>query len=787
MIKLIGEIVKFTLVKILGVFALVLIMQSCLTPGVTTTESQTMNIIPKPQAIEILNGKFVFGKTTSFWIDDKISSSSFFGEYLKNLIPGLQPGTPGNVDIEFSMEPSADIPKEGYELTIKSSGIQILAQDEPGLFYAIQTLRQLLPISVENSDASISGHAIPATLIKDYPRFGWRGMHLDVSRHFFPAEFIKQYIDMIALHKMNTFHWHLTDDNGWRLEIKKYPKLTEICAWRVDREHEDWRKWSPIEPGEKATYGGFYTQDEVRDIVAYAAERQITVVPEIEMPGHSSELFAAYPELSCRGERLDVRPGGYWPNKDILCAGNDDVFTLLEGVIDEVVEMFPAKYIHIGGDEATKTYWEECPKCQARIKDEGLANEHELQSWFIQKMEKYVLAKGKRIIGWNEILEGGLAPEATVMSWQGESGGIKAAKAGHDVIMTPYSHVYFDYYQGDSQTEPQAIGGYLPLKTVYGYEPVPEELTEDEEKFVLGSQANLWTEFVKTTSHAEYMVLPRMTALSEVIWSDKDSKDWLDFRNRLNYLLPRFEALDWNYSRGSFVVEILPGRTENSKNIRVDLISEQIDMQLRYTMDGSDPTAESPLYEEPLSLNEDALVRASIFDGDTRAGRIIQRGFAFHHALDAKGVYKMPYSRWYKAGGDQGLLDGILGSENHKDGTWQGFQVDDLELTIDLGEERTIFKTEMNFLQSTNSWIFMPEYIEVSLSRDGENWEVVDRVDNEVNEKDENIGIHRLSAGFPSQKTRYVKVLAKNRGICPDWHQGAGDKAWIMCDEVIVR
>lgn len=773
--------------KLMGVITLSFVLQSCLTSEVTTTGNQVMNIIPKPQATEIFQGKFVFGKTTTLWIDNSIPSSPFFKEILLGLIPDIQDGKSGASDIEFSLDAAADIPVEGYELSIKSGSIHIVAKDEPGMFYAIQTLRQLLPVAVENTTQSLEGHAIPSALIKDFPRFGWRGMHLDVSRHFFPADFIKQYIDMIALHKMNTFHWHLTDDNGWRLEIKKYPKLTEICAWRVDREHEDWRKWSPVEPGEKSTYGGFYTQDEVREIVAYAAQRQITVIPEIEMPGHSSELFAAYPELSCRGERLDVRPGAYWPNKDILCAGNDDVFTLLEGVIDEVVELFPAKYIHIGGDEATKTYWESCPKCQARIQNEGLANEHELQSWFIRKMEKYIQAKDKQLIGWDEILEGGLAPEATVMSWRGEAGGIKAAQAGHDVVMTPYSHVYFDYYQGDSETEPQAIGGYLPLKTVYDYEPVPEELSVEEQKFVLGSQANLWTEFVKTTSHAEYMVLPRMTALSEVVWSNKDSKDWVNFRQRLNYLLPRFEALKWNYSPGSFIVEILPGRVADSKEITVDLVSEQIDHDLRYTTDGTEPTSQSALYQGRLSIDEDVQVRAGIFDGDQRLGRVTQRDFAFHQALDSKGVYKMPYSKWYKAGGEQGLLDGILGSENHKDGTWQGFQVDDLELTIDLGDSHTIFKTEMNFLHSTKAWIFMPEYLEVSLSQDGETWQVIDRVKSEVPEKDENIGIHRLTVGFPSQSARYVKVLAKNRGVCPDWHQGAGDKAWIMCDEVIVR
>jgi len=465
------------------------------------------------------------------------------------MIPSLVRTDQEQADLQLKIAAGADLPAEGYQLDIERRGITITAREEAGLFYALQSLRQLLPPAVETGQGDLLGYRISAGRIIDFPRFAWRGMHLDVSRHFFSPEFIKRYIDMIALHKMNVFHWHLTDDNGWRLEIKRYPKLTSTCAWRVDREDQDWRKWSPIKPGEPASYGGFYTQDEVREIIAYAAERQITVIPEIEMPGHSSEIFAAFPELSCSGQRLPVRPGSYWPNEDIFCAGNDSVFTFLENIIDEVVELFPAEYIHIGGDEAAKTHWKTCPKCQARIKAEGLVDEHELQSWFVKKMEAYIVSKGKRLIGWDEILEGGLAPEATVMSWRGEAGGIAAARAGHDVIMTPTSYVYFDYYQGDPQSEPQAIGGNLPLKKVYEYEPIPVDLDQAHAKYVLGAQGNLWTEFVKTPEHAEYMVLPRMTALSEVLWSNPNTRNWQDFHSRLEILAQRFDVLGWHYRK----------------------------------------------------------------------------------------------------------------------------------------------------------------------------------------------------------------------------------------------
>ena len=760
---------------------------ACSTPRAPKTESMDMNIIPKPQHILEQKGEFVFAQTTTVWISDGIASKAFFTDYLKSMIPNLGVGKQGAADIEIDLIQDANLPEEGYHFQVSSQGVSITAQDDPGIFYGMQTLRQLLPPSIEQGVATLVGHKIQAVNIEDYPRFGWRGMHLDVSRHFFPLEFVKKYIDMIALHKMNVFHWHLSDDHGWRLEIKRYPKLSEISAWRVDRNDEDWRHWTPIKEGEKSTYGGFYTQEEVRQIVAYAAARQITIVPEIEMPGHSSEIFAAYPELSCKGEVLPVRPASYWPIEDIFCAGNDSVFVFLENILDEVVDLFPGRYIHIGGDEARKTYWKTCEKCQNRIKAEGLADEDELQSWFIQKMETFIISKGKQLIGWDEILEGGLAPGATVMSWRGVKGGVAAAKAGHDVIMTPTSHVYFDYYQGDPKTEPQAIGGYTTLKKVYDYEPIPEALNAEEAKFVLGSQANLWTEFIKTTSHAEYMVLPRMTALSEVLWSAKDQRDWPGFQKRLQSLLPRFETLGWNYSPGTFLVDIVPGRPLQKDEVEVQLIAEQAKYDIRYTLDGRDPDESSLLYTGKLLIRQDAKIRAGIFDGPTSMGRIAERDFSFHKALGSSTSYMMKYHVRYTGGGDQGLVDGILGSDNSKDGTWQGFEGNDLELILDLGESKEIFRTEVNFLQSTKAWIFMPEYLEVSFSPDGEIWRVIQRVENEVSDNSEDVSINRLTADFPTETTRYIRVLAKNRGVCPEWHPGAGEKSWIFCDEVMVR
>ncbi|MCF6237979.1 MAG: family 20 glycosylhydrolase, partial [Candidatus Marinimicrobia bacterium] len=471
---------------------------------------------------------------------------------------------------------------------------------------------------------------------------------------------------------------------------------------------------------------------------------------------------------------------------DVYCS-KDSVFSFLQDVLDEVITLFPGKYIHIGGDECPKTRWKTCKNCQARMKQEGLKDEHELQSYFIRRMEKYLNDRGRQIIGWDEILEGGLAPDATVMSWRGEAGGIAAAKAGHNVIMTPTSHVYFDYYQADPETEPQAIGGYLPLQKVYSYEPIPVELASNEHKYVLGAQANLWTEFVKTTQHAEYMVLPRMTALSEVLWSRADQRNWINFHQRLQVLLPRFDALGWNHSQGSFRVEILPGRLLTNGEIEVELISEQAEHVIRFSLDGSDPSQESEQYINALALDQDAQVRAAVFSGSQRLGRVSQRDFVFHQAVGATASYELKYHPRYSGGGDTGLVDGILGSNNFRDGTWQGFEGHDLVLTIDLGEVQEIFKTELNFLQSTSAWIFMPEYIEVSLSKDGVDWQMVKRVNNETPEGDERVTLQRMSDDFPTEPTRYVKVVAKNRGICPDWHVGAGEKSWIFCDELIVR
>jgi hexosaminidase len=428
-------------------------------------------------------------------------------------------------------------PEGSYTLKTSPDGITITAATEAGLFYGTQTLLQIF---------SQFTSAIPAVDISDSPRFSYRGLHLDVGRHMFPVAFVKKYIDLMSRHKFNRFHWHLTEDQGWRIEIKQYPKLQEVAAYRKETVIGKSGSKNRGKNFDGKRYGGYYTQDEIRDVIAYAQKRYVTIIPEIELPGHAQAALAAYPGLGCTGGPYEVATTwGVFP--EVFCAGKEDTFAFLQNVLDETMALFPSEYIHIGGDECPKTRWKECPHCQKRMKDEGLKDEHELQSYFIQRIEKYLNSKGRRIIGWDEILEGGLAPGATVMSWRGEEGGIAAARENHDVIMTPGDWCYFDHYQDTAKSEPLAIGGFTPVKKVYEYEPVPKQLSAEEAKHVLGAQANVWTEYIPTSDHVEYMVYPRAVAMSEVLWSTK--KDYNDFLKRLEFHLKRLDSWHVNYAK----------------------------------------------------------------------------------------------------------------------------------------------------------------------------------------------------------------------------------------------
>ncbi len=525
---------------------------SCSASNYYFTEKQFVNIIPKPNKIAVNKGEFVINSETKIISNDTSAVNKYVINSLNNVLlrtVGYKLKIVSKVESETNCIKlnlvENDFGNEGYQLKIDETGITI-SGNYAGLFYGVQTLLQLLPHEIFGTE-KVDNLAlkVPFVDIEDVPRFAWRGMHLDVGRHLFPIDFIKKYIDYLAFHKLNVFHWHLTEDQGWRIEIKKYPKLTEISAFRnetiVGHHSTNPQKFD----GQK--YGGFFTQEEIKEVVKYASERFITVVPEIEMPGHAIAALAAYPELSCAGGPFDVRPS-WGISDDIFCAGNENTFEFLENVLSEVVELFPSKFIHIGGDEAPKTRWHECPKCQKRISGENLADEHELQSYFIQRIEKYLNSKGKEIIGWDEILEGGLAPNAAVMSWRGNSGGIEAAKQKHKVVMAPGTHCYFDHYQTENKdNEPLSIGGFLPLEKVYSFNPIPSELTKEEAKFIIGAQANVWTEYMPNPKQVEYMAFPRMSALAEVVWTNNENKNFNDFLSRLEIQYKRFDAMKINY------------------------------------------------------------------------------------------------------------------------------------------------------------------------------------------------------------------------------------------------
>ncbi len=503
-------------------------------------------IIPLPNDMTMQKGRFIITPKTSIKAADVLKNEA---TYLQELLADefktkVKVGNEsGKIKLQLNDSIKSD---EGYQLNVTPKEIVIEGKTTAGVFYGIQTLRQLIAKGGDNEE--LAGKlSVPDVKIIDEPRFSYRGMHLDVGRHFFNVNFIKKYIDLIALHKMNKFHWHLTEDQGWRIEIKKYPKLTEIGSIREETMTE--KNFNPYK-GDGKEYGGFYTQEEVKDIVAYAKKRHITVIPEIELPGHSLAALAAYPELGNGTGPYKVATK--WGVFEQIYAPKEETFKFLENVLTEVMTLFPSKYIHIGGDEAPKAEWKKSRQAQKVIRKNKLKDEHELQSYFIQRIEKFLNSKGRQIIGWDEILEGGLAPNATVMSWRGIKGGIEAAKQKHNVVMTPGTHCYLDHYQSKDKGEPLAIGGFTSVEKIYSYEPIPKELSKDEEKYILGAQGNVWTEYIKTPKHVEYMVLPRMTALSEVLWSNPDNKDWENFKNRLDNMRVIYDKMDTNYAKHVF-------------------------------------------------------------------------------------------------------------------------------------------------------------------------------------------------------------------------------------------
>lgn len=751
--------------------------------------AQKVNIIPMPVKTQTGEGEFVITPETRLLVNtldpkekdlaeisrEILSKAAGFDIKVSNL---NESKIEGNILFQLNNPFDAELGNEGYRLSIQNDRVFLNANSTAGLFYGVQSLWQLL--TAGNSST------LTCMEITDYPRFGWRGMHLDVSRHFMPAEFIYKFIDYIALHKMNVFHWHLVDDQGWRIEIKKYPKLTEVGAWRADREHLDWQARKEPITGNEPKYGGFYTQEEIKAIVEYAAKKHVTVVPEIEMPAHVMSGLAAYPEYSCTGQYQPVPSGGIWPITHIFCAGKEETFHFLEDVLSEVMDLFPSTYIHIGGDEATKTEWEKCDLCQKRIKDENLKDEHELQAYFIKRIEKFLNSKGRRLIGWDEILEGGLNPSATIMSWRGSKPGTEAAKLGHDVVMTPTSHCYFDYYQGNPDLEPKAFGGNITLKKVYHYEPIPEELSDMEAKHILGAQANIWTEYMPDGKHVEYMILPRMTALSEVVWSPKESRDWGSFSKRMDTQYKRYETLGANYATSAYQVSAFPELDAESKTVKVSLATEAWEPEIRYTTDGSAPGPDATKYTGPFEIGRTTTVNAVVVkDGKAMTQPLASR-FLIHKAVACSVELANPNSRYYPSTGEFALVNGIKGSTNHGDKKWLGFNGKDLVATIDLGEEKSFTKVTAGFLQNSGAWIFYPTEMTVEVSADGKTFKKTGTAKNKVGPMEPGNMVQDLTVKKKT-RARFVRVTAKVIEACPKGHAGEGKPGWLFVDEIEVE
>lgn len=767
---------------------LFLLLAACSAEKQNTTTSAQLAIIPKPLQAIARSGQFLFSASTRLRLKVEDPGFQLAAEYLQKKFkkaagwdfPLEQSRDEGTGNVIFVKDEKIKHP-EGYLLEISPQKVQISAQTGAGAFYAIQSLIQLLPPAIESA-APLPGSMewkVTCARVKDEPRFGYRGLHLDVGRHHFPVDFIKKYIDILAGYKMNRFHWHLTEDQGWRIEIEKYPKLQEVAAYRKETLKGHYNEQPQRFDGQR--YGGYYTKTNIRDIVQYAKERFVTIIPEIEMPGHAQAALAAYPELSCTGGPFEVATG--WGVKEEVFCPKEETFQFLEDVLTEVMDLFPGEYIHIGGDECPKERWKTCSHCQQLIKDHNLENEHGLQSYFIKRIEKFVNEKGRRIIGWDEILEGGLAPDATVMSWRGEQGGIEAAQQGHDVVMTPSTYVYLDYYQSTHPDEPLAIGGFLPLSTVYAYDPLPAALTPEEQKHILGAQANLWTEYIRSPKKAEYMAFPRGLALAEVVWSMPEQKNFQDFVKRLDTHFERFQASGTEIARHIHHVdnEVVAGTGEG---VNVKLSTALQGLEIRYTTDESDPDSSATLYDQPIPIFQNLTLKAASFQNGRRLSPVMERAFQWHLAAGKKISLTHAPAAKYSSGGTGAILNAGIGSDDrYGDTDWLGFEGSDLEAAIDLGQPLEIKQAQLRFFNGPGQWIYPPQSVEVLTSADGIQYE--SRVKKVLTNQTGKIVVVNLV--FEPQTVRYLKVNAINYGPIPEGKEGAGHPAWLFVDELVIE
>lgn len=773
-----------SIIRLSMTLALICLMTSCGSGGSNSTTVADYEVIPLPGEIIASEGAaFTLSSATKIIFpegNEKMQrNAAFLSEYL-GISTGIRPAITTATSEQNAIILSLGLDhenSEAYRIAVTGETIRIQGASEAALFYGIQTLRKSIPVGNYKSVSFT-----PAT-INDAPRFGHRGMMLDVARHFQSVTFVKKFIDLLALHNINRFHWHLTEDQGWRIEIDAYPKLTEVGSMRsetvIGKNTGEY---------DGTPHGGFYTKEELKEVVAYAAERYITIIPEVDLPGHMLAALTAYPELGCTGGPYEVaREWGVF--EDVLCPGKDSTFIFLEAVLTEVIDIFPSEYIHIGGDESPKTRWEECPHCQARISELGLTDhdghtaEHFLQSYVTARMEKFLNERGRRIIGWDEILEGELAPNATVMSWRGMEGGIQAAQMGHDVIMTPTTYCYFDYYQTQhTEDEPLGIGGFVPLELVYSFEPAPEILTEEQRAHILGAQANLWTEYIREEAHVEYMTLPRLAAMSEVQWVQPEKKDYDQFLTRLPQLLTIYDIMDYNYATHVFDVQALftPNFDTNALDVELNTIDNAA---VYYTLDGTEPTESSVRYEGKFTIRESSELKAAAIRRGVKS-KLLSEKIAFSKSSYMPAELLTTPATNYGFNGADLLVDGLHGtSTNYRTGRWIGFQGEDLIVVIDLLQPTEITSAEIRNAVVTGDWIFDASGITIESSMDNQSFTTVisETVIDEKSEHWSDISTHSLS--FEAVTARYFKVTVRP-SVMPAWHPGSGNRAFIFTDEI---
>ena len=774
--------------KLFPLIALLCALCSCSCGAAKVGVANFDNVIPQPQNVVYVADAegYTLSEATAVAYGEGVDrrDAEFLVEYVA-MSTGInlsapQSGVEGGIVLTID---STIANPEGYRLRVCSEGVQIVGASGDGLFYGIQTLRKALPVG------KFGSVELPAVEVSDEPLFGYRGLHLDVSRHFDGVEFVKKYIDMLALHNMNTFHWHLTDDQGWRIEIKKYPLLTSVATTRSQTViGRNSGVWDGVPYGE----GCFYTQEQIREVVAYAAERHINIIPEIDMPGHMVAALAAYPELGCTGGPYEVWT--IWGvSEDLLCVGNDQTVQFAKDVLEEVVSLFPYEYVHIGGDECPKVRWHECPKCQARIDALGLRNtkakspEEALQGWFMREMADFLGERGKTVIGWDEVLDGeNLGENMVVMSWRGEAGGIKAAKRRVRSIMTPNNPLYFDYYQTREITrEPFAIGGYNPLENVYAYNPVgnvPEEYRE----YILGVQANVWREYIKTADHVEHMVLPRAAALCEVQWMDPEQKNYEEFLARLQPMIRLYQHLGYNYAPYVLDVEMNIAPAEGERAFEVSL-STLDNAEVRYTTSGRKPTKRSKLYEGPVRVEESCTLRAVAVRGGVCSDEVSLPVEFSKSTLCAVKLAEQPTPR-YAYEGAKVLVDGLVGNRNYRTGRWLGFHGADCVATIDLGSEQSVSRLAFNVCVNKDDGCLDARGVKVEVSTDGEHWTTAFEQAIAPMTEEQDHGVYAHAYEFASAEGRWVRVSVQSERCIPSWHAyAAGGTGFLFVDELSLR